>query len=96
MAIGLIAHINVVDGKGREFEDAFTKQAACVRENEPGNQLYRLFRSRENPNAYVVMEIYESNEALDAHANSEHFKASRPVMLPLRDGKPRVTILDAI
>ena len=96
MTIGLVAFVNIVDGKAAEFETAFSRQCDVVRENEPGNQLYRLFRSRETPGEYVVMEIYDDQAALDAHVNSAHHKASRPIMAPLRSGPSRVTILDAV
>ena len=96
MAVGLVAHINVLEGKEAEFEMAFDQQAKIVREKEPGNQLYRLFRSREIPGEYVIMEIYDDQAAFEAHANSEHLQASRPVMLPLRNGKARLTMVDAV
>ena len=45
MPIGLIARVKIAPGKGGEFEELFAWQAEQVRANEPGNSLYRLFRS---------------------------------------------------
>jgi quinol monooxygenase YgiN len=83
MTIGLIARVTVAAGKGAEFEELFDWQAQQVRANEPGNKLYRLFRSREQEGAYVVMEIYEDEAAVQAHRESAHMKANRPKVLPL-------------
>lgn len=96
MAVGLVAYINVLDGKSEAFEAKFKKNAVKVRENEPGNQLYKLFRSRESSNEYVIMEIYDDQAAFDVHVNSDHLRDSRPIMAELRDGKAKVVMLDAV
>lgn len=96
MTIGVIARVTVVDGKGPEFEKAFAVQAKGVRENEPGNKMYQLTKSREDPNVYVVMELYDSDADLDAHRTAPHMVANRPAMAGLIGGKTTVEILDAV
>lgn len=96
MTIGVIAHVTVVDGKGAEFEAVFETQAKGVRENEPGNRLYQLVKSREDPNRYVVMELYDSDADLEAHRNAPHIIANRPSMAPLIGAKTLVEIYDAV
>ena len=96
MAIGVIARLRVHPGKGGEFEAAFARQAEAVRQNEPGNRLYRLCRSREDPNGYIVMEIYDSDGDLAAHRESAHMVANRPVMAPLVAERLGVEIYDAV
>jgi quinol monooxygenase YgiN len=92
----LIVRVTVVAGKGPEFEAAFAAQAKGVRANEPGNKLYQLVRSRDDPNSYVVMELYDDAAALDAHRTAEHMVANRPAMAPLIGGKTIVEIYDAV
>jgi quinol monooxygenase YgiN len=96
MAIGLIVRVTVVEGKGPAFEAAFAVQAKGVRANEPGNKLYQLVKSREDPNAYVVMELYDSEADLDAHRTAPHLIANRPAMAGLIAGKTTVEIYDAV
>lgn len=96
MPIGVIARVKIQQGKGGEFERLFAGQAAAVRENEPANSLYRLFRSREDPEAYVVMEIYEDDAALAAHRASPHMAANRPAMGALVAERTVVEVYDAV
>ncbi len=96
MTIGVIARVKIAQGRGGEFETAFAVQAAQVRAHEPANQLYRLFRSREDPDAYVVMEVYDDLDALEAHRRSPHILANRPAIAPLVAAPTVVEIYDAV
>ncbi len=96
MAIGVIARVKIVAGKGAEFEAAFAEQAKAVRANEPANKLYQLVRSREDPDAYVVMELYDDDAALEAHRAAPHMVANRPRMAPLIAERTIVEVYDAV
>ena len=86
--IGVVATLNVAAGKEAEFETAMLALAAQVRANEPGNHLYTLCKDDEGN--YVVMELYENEEALAAHGQSEHFKASGASFKGLMAGPPSI------
>ncbi|MFK7914024.1 MAG: putative quinol monooxygenase [Pseudomonadales bacterium] len=92
--IGVIARLNVAEGKDAEFEKAMLALAAQVRANEPGNHLYSLCKDDEGN--YVVMELYENEEALAAHGQSEHFKASGASFKGLMAGAPDVKRMQVI
>lgn len=96
MAIGVIASIKVQDGKQADFEAVFGELAAQVRANEPGNKLYQLCRSRDDATSYVVMELYESEEALKAHTQTAHYKAAGPKIGPLAGGPPDVKFFETV
>ena len=96
MAIGVIATLKVQDGKGAELEEVFRTLSEQVRAGEPGNQLYRLCKSRGDANTYVVMEIYDDQAAIEAHRNSDHFKAAGPKLGACLAGRPDVKLLDAV
>ena len=96
MPIGVIARVKVVSGKGAEFEAAFAEQARGVRENEPANKLYQLVRSREDPDSYVVMELYDDDAALEAHRAAPHIVANRPRMAPLVAERTVVEVYDVV
>lgn len=96
MAIGVIATIKVQEGKEGEFEAVFRGLAGEVRANEPGNRLYQVCRSRADKTSYIVMELYESEEALKAHGQSAHFKAAGPKIGPVLAGKPDIQYFETI
>jgi quinol monooxygenase YgiN len=96
MTIGAIATLKVQEGKEAEFEAVFCALAKEVRANEPGNRLYALFRSRKEKGAYVVMEEYESEEAVTAHRKSDHFRTAGPKIGATLAGPPDVHLMDAV
>jgi len=96
MAIGIVATLKVQPGKGSEFEGVFKELAEKVRANEPGNKLYRIFKSRKDADTYIVMEIYEDQAALDAHGKSDHFRAAGPKLAPVLGGRPDVQYFDSV
>ena len=96
MAVGIIATLKVQEGKDKDFEAIFHDLAKAVRANEPGNRLYQVCKSRKDPNTYVVMEIYESDEALKAHGASEHFKTIGAGLGPTLAGRPDIQYFDTI
>lgn len=95
MTIGLIATVSIRPDGTDEFEKLFAWQAEQVRANEAGNSLYKLFKSREAPGKYVVMEIYDDEAALQAHRDSEHMKANRPKVAPLVAEPTVIELFDA-
>lgn len=96
MAIGVVATIKVQDGKAAEFEAVFRDLMGEVRANEPGNKLYQVCRSRADKTTYVVMELYESDEALKAHSQTAHFKAAGPKLATVLAGKPDIQYFETI
>ena len=96
MAVGVIATLRVQDGKGGELEEVFRGLAEQVKANEPGNQLYRLCKSRSDANTYVVMELYADQAAIEAHGKSDHFRAAGPKIGACLAGRPDIQYLDAV
>jgi len=94
MAIAVIATLNVAAGKEAEFESAMLGLAAEVRKNEPGNQLYTLVK--DDAGTYIVMELYENEEALAAHGKSDHFKAAGAKFAGVMAGAPDIKRMQVI
>lgn len=94
--LGIIATFKIKDGKQQEFERVFLGLAADVRANEPGNKLYQLCKSNKDDSTYRLMELYDSQEALEAHRNTKHIQATFPILASLFAEKPDVEILDAL
>ena len=96
MASGVVATLKVQEGKDSEFEAIFRELMEQVRANEPGNHLYRVFRSRKDKSTYVVMEIYADDDTMKAHGKSEHFRAMSPKIGAVLAGAPHIHFMDAI
>ena len=96
MTIGVIATIPVQEGKNAEFEAAFMKLAAQVLANEPGCRFYALNRSKSNPQIYKVLESYADQAALEAHGQTEYFRAANVKLGAFVAGAPEIEYLDGV
>ena len=96
MAIGVIATIPVQEGKNDEFEAVFMELAAQVLANEPGCKFYALNRSKSDPQVYKVLESYEDQAALEAHGQTDYFKAANVKLAGLVGGRPDIAYLDGV
>jgi quinol monooxygenase YgiN len=55
------------------------KTVVAASRAEPGCRFYTLAEDISEPGLIRAFEVYDNDEALRAHANSEHFKAWRAV-----------------
>jgi quinol monooxygenase YgiN len=79
MAVRLVITINAAPGKGAEFAAAFKPR--CVEsQKDAGCLQFEIFQSAFDPDKFTLMELWESPEALGAHAK---LQAARP---PLPEG----------
>lgn len=76
MKDGLVVVVNVVarTGKEDELREAF-KELVPYAKTEPGFIQYDLHESIEQPGHFVFYEIWENEEALDVHSNTDFAKA---------------------
>lgn len=96
MAIGVVAKLSIQPGKNKEFETIFGELQAAVAANEPGNNYYGLHKSRTDELAYIVLEQYVDQAALEAHGASTHFKEIGARMGSCLAGRPDVEYMDAV
>ena len=94
--LAIVATLKVNEGRNADFEAAFREAMAGVRANEPKNSLYQLVRSRDEPQTYRVMELYTDDAALDAHRDSEHFKALGPKLKGVLAERPVIILHDTV
>lgn len=92
--IAVIAKLKVAPGKEKDFEKVMLALAAEVRAKEAGNKLYTL--CKDEAGQYVVMELYDSADAIAAHGQSEHFKASGAKFAGLMAGRPEIQRLEVV
>jgi quinol monooxygenase YgiN len=80
--IAVHARIRANDGKGNELIAAFRPLLEQV-ENEPGTLLYAMNRSKNDPDAFWVSELYADDDAFAAHSGSEAMAKAAPTLGPL-------------
>ena len=79
MPVRLVISMSAAPGKGRELAEAM--KARCeVSAKDAGCLQFEVFRSALNPDKLTLLELWQDQAALDAHAK---LQAARP---PLPDG----------
>jgi quinol monooxygenase YgiN len=94
--VGVIATLTVAEGKNADFEAIFSELAAAVSANEAGCMFYTLTRCRDNGQVYRVLECYADQAALDAHGQTDYFKAAGAKLGPCLAAAPQIEYLDAV
>jgi quinol monooxygenase YgiN len=79
MPVRLVVSITAAPGKGAEFAQAFKPRCEESRK-DAGCRQFELFQSVSDPDKFALLELWDSQEALDNHAK---LQAARP---PLPSG----------
>ena len=93
--IGIIATMKIKEGTKKDFEEVASRLQSAVTENEPGVVYYDWYKGQDDT-TYVVLERYESQDALDAHGQTDYMKSIGGEMGQYMAGRPDVTILKSI
>lgn len=86
--IALIAKMPVVPGKEADLEAGMKKLIDVVSAEEPGNKLYTLVKTDDGE--YMMLELYENEEALAVHGKSDAFKAAGAALAGVMSGRPEL------
>ncbi len=92
--IGVTAKLNVKPEAAEEFEGVFLDLMDAVKANEPGCLMYQL--CKDDDGDYWVLELYDSEEALAVHGQSEHFKAAGGGFKGKMGGPPEIKRMRAV
>jgi quinol monooxygenase YgiN len=88
--ITFVATMRVPTENARAFETLMTHVAAMTNQREPGVAYYGFAKSVDDPDSYVVVEVYRDQAACAAHGETEWVRESIPVYLSLIDGLPQI------
>jgi quinol monooxygenase YgiN len=88
-ATTFVVKFKIKAGKAAAFEQAFREMSAGVREHEPGNIYYELYRTNDEPQTYVVLEHYKDAAAVAAHGKSPHAQKLIAALRDMLDGPPQ-------
>jgi quinol monooxygenase YgiN len=70
----IVATIIAKQAFQNELEQVFRTVVDETRK-EAGNVSYELHQDTQNPLKYIILEVWKSQEAIDIHNESVHFKA---------------------
>jgi len=73
MAVVLRATWIAKEGEEEVVLDALTKLSPASRQ-EPGCRFYQAYRDPAEPRVFHLFEIYDDDDAVAAHGESEHFR----------------------
>lgn len=93
--IGVIAKLRVKPGQGPAFQEQVAGMTVKVEGNEAGNLFYRGYHT-DDPEAFVALEAYQDQAALEAHRTSDHVAAAMPVVGGMLDGDLEVDVVEQV
>lgn len=93
--IVLTAIIKAAEGKGDTIEAEFKKLVPKVLK-DPGTLGYAVHRAVDDPNKFLVYEMYENREALTYHGQTEHFKALGQATRGMYTGRTEITFWNKV
>lgn len=86
----MIAHLRVSPENAAAYEALMTHVAEATRANEPRVAWYDFARSADEPDTYVVVEVYRDAEAHAAHMASPWVREALPKAAVLIEGLPHI------
>jgi quinol monooxygenase YgiN len=88
--IVLVAKYHVKPGHGDTVEAALRRMAPLVLAQEPGCTQYRVHRSTETPDLFLLYEEYVDQAAIEAHRRMPQFQEIiEGTIVPLLDKRER-------
>lgn len=93
--IRVVAKFELKDGALDEAKTIAQELIGLTRQ-EAGCVQYHLAQSTQNPNSVVVLEAWESQRALGAHAQSEHYQRLVPALAALCTSAPAVDVYEEL
>lgn len=88
--ITFIAHLRVPPENAAAFEELMTYVAKMTHEHEPGVVYYEFAKSADEPDTFVVIEVYRDAEVHAAHMASPWVTESLPKSARLIEGRPHI------
>lgn len=92
--IGVVATVNIQEGKGSEFEAIAHQLVEKVKSNEDGVVYYDLYK--QDATTYVFLERYIDEAALDLHRKTDYYKALGAQLGAVLAGAPDIKILQSV
>ena len=86
----MIAHLGVPAANAEAYEALMNEVAEMSRRHEPGVVFYEWSRSVDEPDTYVVIEVYRDGDAHAAHMATPWVTHALPKCAGLIAGRPHI------
>ena len=83
MAVTYFVKMVAKDGQADKALELLLSNPKRIAEGEPGNIVFAVHQSTENPNEFWLYETWESEEAVNRHESGEAFKRYKEELRPL-------------
>ncbi len=87
---------NAQPGKGQELAQVWAEAGQRTLAEDAECTSFVVGISKEDPDQLIASEVYTSQEALDAHNDSDIAKEIIPTMMSLSAGPPTVHVADVV
>ena len=96
LEVSLIAHLEARDGAADALADRLALHAVKVRQ-EPGNRQFQVFRHRDDPRRFDVVETYTDEAAFESHIAAPHSLAFNAWLADVAvGGQSTLTFVEAV
>ncbi|PJJ57177.1 quinol monooxygenase YgiN [Mumia flava] len=95
MTLNVVALLTTKPGSGPALEQAIAEVRSAMLAHD-GCLRYDLQRRRKSETEYVMIEAYETTDALRAHGSSDEFVALSAALGELLAAPPEVIVLDPV
>ena len=95
MAVAVVVEEKINEGQLGEFVEYMREMIATTKQ-EDGCIAYDLYEAADGSGKVVMIEMWESKEALDRHMESDHFKKFVPGGKAYTAGPPDIQIFSRL
>jgi len=92
--IGVVATLNIQEGKAKDFEAIANQLVEKVRANEEGVVYYDLYK--QDDTTYVFLERYKNESDLDLHRKTDYYKTIGAQLGAVLAGAPDIKVLTSV
>lgn len=75
----IIVKMELKAGMRKRFLDAMLTNAEASVRDEPGCRVFDVLEMRDEPDTFLLYEVYESQAAFEDHKQTPHYKAGRAI-----------------
>lgn len=94
--IWMILPLTIAEGQYDAWEAFFAGMRASVAEEEPGTLRFDLFRVKDRPGRYTMIEQYADQAAWEAHSQKQGERGVVPQMIAFQAAPPDFQFLEAV
>ncbi|MCL2110737.1 MAG: antibiotic biosynthesis monooxygenase [Clostridiales bacterium] len=93
--VAVVVKENLKDGQKAAFVE-YMREMIALTKQEDGCIAYDLYESVDGAGEVVMVELWETKEALDRHMETDHFKKFLPGGEVYKNGPPEIKVFEKL